>query len=131
MTAKTIRDLKVGDTVFVVRQRRRGEKEHRTEELTVEKVGRQYAYLDGGYYDVPFCRDTGQSVHKKDCNARSNGYGFDVYLCRGEWEKMFIEKDAKQRLQKRLVKPHWGGLVDLAPEVVDRIHAILDEAGVE
>lgn len=131
MTAKTIRDLKVGDTVFVVHQLRRGEKEHRAGEKTVIKVGRQYAYLEGGYYDMPFCRDTGESVHKKDSNARSNGDGFDVYLCRWDWEKLVIEKDAQQRLQKRLVKPHWGGLVDLAPEVVDRIHAILDEAGVE
>ncbi len=38
MTAKTIRDLKVGDTVFVVYQLRRGEKERRAEEKTVQAM---------------------------------------------------------------------------------------------
>lgn len=128
-TAKTIRDLKVGDTVFVVHQKKRSEKENRTEEKTVIKVGRQYAYLAGGYYDMQFSRETGHSVHVKDCNARANGYGFDVYLSRWDWEKLVIDTDAKQRLQKRLVKSY-GALVDLSPEVVGRIHAILDDAGV-
>lgn len=128
-TTKTIRDLKVGDTVFVVHQKKRTEKEHRTEERTVIKVGRQYAYLAGGYYDMQFSRETGQSVHLKDCNARNNGYGFDVYLSRGDWEKLVADTDAKQRLQKRLVKSY-GTLVDLPPEVVGRIHAILDDAEV-
>ena len=128
MTAKTLRDLKVGDTVFVVHQLLRTKKEHRTEEKTVIKVGRQYAYLAGGYYDMQFSRETGASVHPKDCNARANGYGFDVYLSRCDWEKLVADTEAKQRLQKRLVRCY-GTLVDLSPEVVGRIHAILDDAG--
>lgn len=41
---KTLRDLKPGDTVFVVHQLRRSQTEHRTETKTITSVGRQYGY---------------------------------------------------------------------------------------
>lgn len=124
---KTIRDLKVGDTVFVVHQRRRGDKEFRTAEMQIVKVGNKYAYLQGTWAELSFHRDSGISNHPKDCNARNNGYGFNVYLCREDWEREESHKAEKYRLEKRLIST-WNRLRDLPPSVVSSIHSILDEA---
>lgn len=125
--------LKVGDPVFVVWQRRRGDTEERSGFETVVRVGRKYAYIKRYRYgDVePFCRKTGCSVHNRDCNARANGYGFDVYLNEEAYRKEQFDIAERIRLQRRLVHQHWHRLVDLSPEVVNRIHVVLDSAGLD
>lgn len=121
--------LKVGDTVFVVYQKRRRETEHRTETAIVSKVGRKYAYVTLNRQEWPFYPDTGMSA-EKDSNARINGWGFDVYHCREDWEQEQRQLAEYKRLKSRLVLNSWGGFVNLNPDAVAEIHAVLDKHGV-
>lgn len=125
---KTFRDLKAGDTVFVVyQQRRRDKSEPRTENEIVTKVGTKYAYLDAGIVSrKAFDRKTGKSVHAGDFNARSNGFGFDVYLCELDYRTEQAEESEFARLNNRL-RGRFGQTVDLPPAAVTEIHSVLDE----
>lgn len=91
------------------------------------RVGRKYAYIEYCGSESPFCRETGESIHKES-NVRMNGYGFDIYLCEQDWKDKQLAFNEKQRLQKRLLDS-WRRLIDLPPGVVNKIHAVLDEAG--
>lgn len=122
--------LKVGDTVFVVHQRQR-HRELQTEEGVIDRVGTKYAYLKRGqHWSMPFCKKTGISVHDRDSNARSNGYGFDVYRKKEDW--LLVNKTAKElaRLKPRLVDS-WGRPHPFSLDVVMKIHAILDAEGLD
>jgi len=122
-----LRDLKVGDEVFVVHQRSRNQKERRQESGFVVRVGRKYAYIESKELHIaPVCRDTGCSVHVPDNNnARINGYGFDVYRNEAEYQRERTESSELKRLQDRLcARPY--GIKALPPDVVADIHAVLD-----
>lgn len=124
---RTLRDLKAGDIVFVVRQQRRRESTVYTSDEKVSRVGRKYGYIQRGYLEEKFDLETGISVHVADCNARANGFGFDVYITEDEYLVKKINDDQKSRLTTRLVTS-FGGLVDLPPDVVNEIHGLLDDA---
>lgn len=121
---KRLKDLKVGDTIFVVRQQTRSCKEWRTSTETVSKVGRKYAYWKSGHAEYPFHKDTGVSAHK-ELNERANGYGFDVYTCEEEWRAELHAQSEFKRLGDRLCD-RWGRLKPLPHEVVKLIHDMLD-----
>jgi hypothetical protein len=120
----SIKDLKAGDTIFVVQQRRRGDKEDRTSTEVVTRVGTKYAYYEQYNREQPFHRTNGESAHK-EWNERVNGFGFDVYLCEEEWRAKVHENEQYALLKKRLMG-NWG-LKPLPYEAVKRIHEVLDE----
>ena len=122
--------LKVGDTVFVVHQRRRGDTEDRTEEMIVHSVGIKYAYVRRYDISLPFCKKTGVSVHNPNHNARRNGCGFDVYRKAEDWILMKTTEDELARLKPRLVDS-WGRPHPFSLDVVMKIHAILDAEGLD
>lgn len=123
--SKRFENLKVGDTVFVVHQKRRHEKEDRSHPSKVVKVGRKYGVLS--YYgDARFDLITGQSVHS-DCNARANSFGFDVYWSEQDWLELEHRRKEFRRLAERIVSPHSSRhIVDLPHDAVVAIHKILD-----
>ena len=126
-------DVKVGDRVFVVFQRRRNDRSApRTETKAVKKVGRKYAYLNDerGTWAQRFKRENGESFHGPEhgANERANGFGFDVYRSRAEWEQVKAGKAEAKRLTKRLVQA--GLLVRTGARVrqewVRDMHKLLD-----
>ena len=125
-----MKDIKVGDSVFVVYQRRRhSTADPRTGIKTVVRVGRKYAYIERYHQEVPFSLQNGYSVHK-DCNARNNRYGFDVYASEEEYRLKQHDAAEKDRLMKRIVGP-WGKLIELPPDAVNELNAILDGHGID
>lgn len=122
----TLPPLKPGDKVFVVHQRQRGQKEHRTETCEVVRVGSKYAYIKRYRREAAFFKNTGVSVHQ-DNNARLNGYGFDVYATEQDWLREQHEESEEARLTERLERNRGCGLIKLPPLVVAAIHAVLDE----
>lgn len=128
-----LRDLGVGDTIFVANQNSRWEKRQdlprETSTQTITRVGRKYAYFQDGREEKKFDRKTGVSWHSPDSNARANGYGFDVYLDEQTYAKTLHEQAEAKRLQTRLVGS-FGQIYELSPSAVQRIHQILDEEGI-
>jgi hypothetical protein len=122
-------NIKVGDLVFVVHQQKRFETERRSEIKTVLRVGRKFAFITMYGKEHPFCLATGRSVHKPDSNARVNGFGFDVYLDREEYELEDFNYSEKKRLEGRICR-RFGSIIDLSPEAVRKIHDVLDADGV-
>jgi len=122
----TLRNIQVGDTVFVVNQLRR----HSTTQSvgryeTVLSVGRKYGYFQRGSCEEKFDLDTGHSAHT-DCNARANGLGFDVYVSEEHYQKQRHAQAERQRLRERIVT-HYGSLSPkLSDTAVAAIHEILD-----
>ena len=118
-----MRGMKAGDMVFVVPQRRNWE----PYETTIVRVGRKYGYINerccGG--ESPYDLSSGVSVHG-DCNARINRHGFDVYRTREEFEIVNHRRWEFERLDSRLVGNR-SRLIELPPDAVERMHAILDE----
>ena len=129
-TVRTFADLKPGDSVFVVHQLRRGKSERKTLAATVEKVGRKYIHIQDGWFCEKFCKLTGRSAHS-DCRTRSNGYGFDVYLCEADYLQEQHQQNEAVRLKTRLITGSWKELRKFDPNVVDAIHKTLDDYGVE
>ena len=119
--------MKVGDTVFVVDQLRRGMKHRPSETKTVIRIGRKYAYLDKYGSEAPFFIEDGKSAHK-EYNTRANGYGFDVYISEDEYIQEQLNIESFDRLKERLIK-YPGSLHVLPSNVVCEIHKILDAAG--
>lgn len=123
--SKTFRDLKVGDEVFVVHQKRRECSEQRMEWLPVTRVGTKFAYVRRWHEDEPFSRKDGAS-HHSESNVRQNGLGFDVYIREEDYRQVVSEWAERCRLRNRLVVS-WGDLVDLSPELVAKLNRVVDE----
>tara|TARA_R110002096_G_scaffold66682_4_gene162259 strand:- start:6823 stop:7221 length:399 start_codon:yes stop_codon:yes gene_type:complete len=125
----SFRDLKVGDTIFVVQQQDRWRTENNKPVETsfeiITKVGRKYAYFERGRLEYCFCLDSGVSIHK-DNNTRSNGYGFDVFHNLSEYNDKLHQEERFSLLSGRLMKRN-GTIIDLDPVAVEAIHEILDE----
>lgn len=122
----SLRDLKVGDEVFVVNQKRRHGDVRSTTNAKIVRVGRKYAYIKPyGHAELPFCRESGCSVHTDDSNARVNGFGFDVYRSQADYEAEELAAAEFLRLQARICSP-FNGLRKLPPGIVFDIHAVLD-----
>lgn len=129
---KTLRDVKVGDTICVVWQRsERDPNPPVIEERVVEKVGNKYLYFkQHGWRTVKIDRDTGESVHNEP-NVRANGYGCDAYICEADYIHEQTVKQHLEDLEKRLISDNYfrnGINKDLPHDVVMKIHAVLDEA---
>lgn len=98
---KTIRELKVGDTIFVVQQRRRCSGDERVSTEVITKVGRKYAYFDFHRREMRFLRNSGESEHgtKWNLSIRANADGFDVYLCEEDYRRRQFAIAEKERLR--------------------------------
>lgn len=128
---KTLRDVKVGDTICVVWQRsERDPNPPVIEERVVEKVGNKYLYFTrNGWNIIKIDRETGASVHGDHC-VRANGRGCDAYACEADYIYEQTVKQQIEDLEKRLRRNSygWGINRDLPHDVVMKIHAVLDEA---
>jgi hypothetical protein len=115
--------------VFVVFQQSRWEVNKkapvRALYLKLNKVGRTYGYVVDAFDDRPFNLSDGKS-HHKECNTRANGYGFDVYSSKEEYEQIIADAKDYAYLKKRLLGDSYY-LVKLSPAKVKAIHAILDQ----
>lgn len=127
--------IKKGDKIFVVRDRNRWKVQNNkpVEAFYVEvsKVGRKYGYFGEGYREEKFNLEDGSSAG--DDNHRINGYGFDIYSSKEEWEKEVFERDELLRLNERLIDTRAISkrLHDFSPEVVQKIHKLLDQEGLD
>jgi hypothetical protein len=122
----TLSGVEVGTQVFVVQQRPRNSTEERVSWEAVSRVGRKYGYIQRFSREERFELSTGLSVHG-DCNARANGYGFDVYVSEDEYRRVQHADGERRRLQERLVDRFGRLQADVSDEAVAAIHAILDE----
>jgi len=124
-------DVKVGDTVFIVKQKKRRFSDQEPGfEAVIVKVGRKYATAESGAQwrqEWVFRRDSGCSYHGKDCNERANGYGFDVYHNEEEYTKHCAETAARQQLCRRLDRSFPSEIQRLPHEAIMQITAILDK----
>ena len=131
-TNKTLRDVRVGDTICVVWQvSDRSKRPPVIEERVIEKVGNKYLYFTkGGWNVIKIDRDTGMSVHQDGC-VRANGRGCDAYACEADYIHEQTAKQQVEDLEKRLISRSYncGINKDLPHEAVMKIHAVLDEAG--
>lgn len=118
----------VGQMVYVVFGRKRGgEQAYRC----VTRVGRKFGYLkisDHGE-EEPFCLDEWK-FHDPDGNANTNGYGFQIYESKEEYERERLHFRERSRLSERIGSDLYysSGLLNRLPhDAVMKIHAILDE----
>lgn len=118
----------VGQMVYVVFGRKRGSggELHR-----VVRVGKKYAYICpyGGNEEEPFSLDSWQ-FHDSEGNANQNGYGFDVYESKEDYERQKTLFRERSRLSERIGSDLYysAGLLNRLPhDAVMKIHAILDE----
>lgn len=129
-----LRDVQVGDTVWIVPQKRRHGNQEPGFIAVVSNVARKYATAkhDEGNWNraYEFVRENGNSKETPDSNTRVNGYGFDVY--HSECEVMEKERQSQIRnsLPDRLVD-RWSRLKKMPIACVEQIHRILNEYGVE
>jgi hypothetical protein len=126
-------DVKVGDTVWIVPQRQRWGKQENGFTATVTNVARKYAIAktsEQWVREYCFHRDCGASKEKPDSNARVNGFGFDVYHNEAEVEELDRQRKLRDALHNRVVT-RWGGIKEMPIACVEKIHAILNEYGVE
>ena len=88
--------VKAGDSVFVVFQQSRYQKTNKLDpecgEFTLSRVGKKYAYFKRYSDEVAFHLSSGTS-HHGDSNARSNGYGFDVFKSEAEYIEQKFQED--------------------------------------
>jgi hypothetical protein len=121
-----MKKLKVGDVVFVVDQtKRHSTTPPRMRDAQIVRIGKKYGYCDDGIEDKCFGLSSWQSVHG-DCNARTNGFGFDVYESRQEYERATHARNEYSRLAARLKRDSYS-IIELPPDAVQKIHAVLDE----
>lgn len=120
----------VGQMVYVVFGGRRGDPGF----YKVMSVGRKYATVDVPGYDrrPAECRFSVEDWKSLDGdhNPRVNGYGFDVYESKEEYERERLYFRERSRLSERIGSDLYysSGLLNRLPhEAVMKIHAILDE----
>lgn len=125
-----LRDVKVGDAVWIKPQHSRWGGDQPGFIAEVCKVARVYARacIGSGYATTyhEFHRDTGASKEKPDSNARANGFGFDVYHSEDEFKKELQAANEKKALIRRLDRGFAVEIRKLPPEAVREITAILD-----
>jgi hypothetical protein len=125
-----LRDVKIGDTVWIVPQRRRHSNQDPGFPAKVSNVARKYAFayrVDGKWANPYwFHRNNGASKEQPDSNARVNGMGFDVYHSEDEFKKETVEMQEKNALLNRLDNCYGREVRKLPPEAVREITAILD-----
>jgi len=129
-----LRDVTVGQSVFIVPQKSRHAKQEQGFAAVVTKIGRKYATAtatDGKWKrEYEFNREFGSSKEKPDSNVRVNGFGFDVYHDVAEVVEQERQRQVRALLPARLVN-RWGSLKDIPFECVEKIHALLTDYGVE
>lgn len=129
-----LRDVKVGQSVFIVPQKSRHSQQEPGFTAVVTKVARKYATAqtnDGKWKrEYEFNREFGSNKEKPDSNVRVNGFGFDVYHDVAEVVEQERQCQIRGALPARLVNS-WGSLKDIPIECVEKIHALLTEYGVE
>jgi hypothetical protein len=91
----------------------------------VTKVGKKFGYIQDGWMEKPFNLSNGKS-HHTDYNAEANGYGFELYFSKEEYEQIIADAKDYAYLKKRLLGDSYY-LVKLSPAKVKAIHAILDQ----
>ena len=121
---------KAGQQVFVVHQvpRQRTGKSGESHHAEVLRVGTKHCYLLIHGREQAFDWRTGASVGGVD-DARANGFGFDVYDSQADWAKQQRDIHQLRELGERLISH--GRLRFMPPECVEKIHAVLDEFGIE
>ena len=126
---KSLKGIAVGDSVFVVDQNNRYQKDQprNTHHEIVTKVGRKYGYFMSGHFEQKFHLDSGMSFEHPDSNSRINGRGFDVFVSEQEYLKLEYQSSEFFRLEDRLITSRMSGLKDLSPTAVEEIHKILDQ----
>lgn len=124
-TNMKFKSFKPGDLVFVVPQQRRYAAPVVPFTAPITKMGKKYGYIARFSNDLPFNLETGCS-HHTDSNARSNGFGFDVYLDEAEYHNEIIKEQEHKRLADRLIK-YPNRLIDMSQECVQKMHQVLDE----
>ncbi len=125
-----LRDVKVGDTVWIVPQKRRHSSQDPGFSATVSNVARKYAFAyridDKWMKPYWFHRESGASKEEKDSNARANGFGFDVYHSESEYLKELQAANEKEAFVRRLDRGFSCEIRKLPPEAVREITAIFD-----
>lgn len=94
----------------------------------VTKVGKKYGYFnDDTKYPVE------QRFNLSDGQSSSSYSYFKVFPSKEDYEKRLQEQNERIRLKHRLINegPILSDLIDLPPEVINKIHAVLDEANVQ
>ena len=131
--AKTFKDLKPGDEVYVVRQTSRWSSPREPEYLPVTKIGRQYGYVQmSAYASEKFCLASGVSVHIPNHNQRTNGYGFDVFLSKEHYEEWKYAQDTINKCNAKCYKFFGGyGRPALPLAAAEEILAIFDKYELE
>jgi hypothetical protein len=129
-----LRDVKVGDAVFVVPQKQRHGNQEPGFIAVVSKVARKYAIANhnkGNWNRIyEFVRESGASKESPDSNLRVNGFGFDVYHSESEFFEAQRRHQIRTSLPGRIVD-RWGRMKIMPHACIERIHAILNEYGVE
>jgi hypothetical protein len=122
-----LRDLKVGDVVYVVPQSDPSAGYDRL----ISKIGKKYGYVEMNRYQTeePFDLATGFSHHNPNHNVRANRRGFDVYHSREEYLEHVANKDAASRLCRRLSPRHSYAVEtsSMPAELVAELHEVLDK----
>ena len=124
--SSTLSGVCEGTRVFVVHQRPRNSTEERAGWEVVSRVGRKYGYIQRFSREEKFELRTGFSCHG-DCNARANGYGFDVYVSEDEYRRLQHADAERKRLQERIVDRLGRVNRDVTDDAVAKIHAVLDK----
>jgi hypothetical protein len=129
-----LRDVKVGEAVFVVPQKRRHGNQEPGFIAVVSNVARKYAtasHDEGNWNRIyEFVRESGASKEGPDSNARVNGFGFDVYHSESEFLEAQRQHQIRTSLPGRIID-RWGRLQIMPIACAEQIHAILNEYGVE
>ena len=129
----SLKRLRPGDQVYVVPQASRHVKPEPFWS-DVLQIGTKYGYILRYGCKAPFDLLSGESVHNKDCNARFNGLGFDVWLSKEAYDAHIATIEASIRLVTRLRSLQRGSYSDrldkATPELVADLHEVLDRHGV-
>jgi hypothetical protein len=123
------KDLKVGDKVFVSKlPDSRIKNAVRTGEYkTVVKLGRVYGYLEGGILESPAFRLENGHSHHADGNARSNGWGFDVFPSEEAFIYSCAVTEAIGRIQSKL-NANTGCISALPDDAILKIDKIIQDS---
>jgi hypothetical protein len=98
------------------------------------KLGKVYGYLETSWNPINarFDLATGMShAGAENYNHRANGWGFDVYPSKEAYDQSRAFEDEAERLSKRILTGYHPRLIDLSPQAIAAIHAILNQEGID